>query len=50
MSLIVFILGGVPSYSVTTGVVTVFFTRFSLDVTHITVFLASIDKFPFYFV
>ena len=50
MSLVVFILGEVPPYSVTTGVVTVFLTRFSLGVTCITVFLASIDEFPFYLV
>ena len=42
-------LGG-SSYGVTTGVVTVFFIRLSLDVTHITVFLASVDEFPFYIV
>ena len=50
MPLILFVLGGVPLCSVTTGVVTVFFTRFSLGVTYITVFMASIDEFPFYLV
>ena len=50
MPLIVFILDGVPLYSVIAGVVTVFFTRFYLGVTHITVFLASIDEFHFYVV
>ena len=50
MLLIIFILGGVPPCGVTAGVVTVFFTRFTLGVTHITVFLASIDEFPFYLV
>ena len=48
MPLIVFILGGVPPCSITAGVVIVFFTRFSLDVTYVTVFLASIGEFPFY--
>ena len=42
MSLIVFILGRVPPYSVTTGAVAVFFSRFC-----ITVFLASIGQFSF---
>ena len=41
-------LGGVPSCRVTAEVVTASFTRFCLDVTNITVFLASIDEFPFY--
>ena len=45
MSLTVFVLSGVPSYSVTTGTVAVFFSRLC-----ITIFLASIGEFPFYFV
>ena len=50
MPLILFILGKVPPCSVTAGVITIFFTRFSLGVCHITIFQASIDEFPFYLV
>ena len=49
MSLIILILGGVPPYSVTAGGC-YFFSRFSLSVTHVAVFLTSIDEFPFYYV
>ena len=46
MSLTVFFLSGVPLCSVTSGAVTVFFSRF-----HITVsWLLSIDEFPFHLV
>ena len=40
MSLTVFVLSGVPSYGVTGGAISIFFSRF-----HITVFLASVVNF-----
>ena len=50
MSLVVLILGGVPSLRVTTGAVSVSFTVFSLVTSHITLFLVVTDESSFSFV
>ena len=50
MSLVVIIHGGVPSLRVTTGVISVTFTLFSLVISHVTLFLVVTDESSFYFI